>query len=164
MMTKYLLDVQVELILIHLLNYTLEPVPADNIGLRIELKGLKGGHSGMDIHLGRGNANILLNRFLYEASEQFNLRIEEFDGGSLRNAIPREAVVNFTIPNAESKDFKTFFDDFVRTIKDEFSEIEPNLDFDFLRVELPKQVMAVADQIKAYSVFIYNTKWCLENE
>ncbi|MCZ2337466.1 MAG: peptidase dimerization domain-containing protein, partial [Chitinophagales bacterium] len=63
---------------------------SDCIGLQIGIKGLQGGHSGVDIHLGRGNANKLLNRILYNATSA-GMRLASFDGGSLRNAIPREA-------------------------------------------------------------------------
>jgi len=61
--------------------------------IRIEIKGLQGGHSGMDIHKGFGNSNIILGRFLYEGLNNQNIQLISIDGGSLRNAIPREAFV-----------------------------------------------------------------------
>ena len=57
----------------------------------MEVKGLTGGHSGGDIHLGRGNANKILNRFLSQSLERHDLYVCEIEGGNLRNAIPREA-------------------------------------------------------------------------
>lgn len=72
-------------------SYQEEPVPASFKGVKLGIKGLTGGHSGMDIHLGRGNANKLLVRLLNRLAEEFSFVISSFDGGSLRNAIPREA-------------------------------------------------------------------------
>jgi dipeptidase D len=72
-------------------KYKEVPVPADHIAFKLSLTGLKGGHSGVDIHLGRGNSNKLLNRFLWEAAHKYGLRLASIDGGSLRNAIPRES-------------------------------------------------------------------------
>ncbi len=79
-------------------EYAYEQKPATGKAYKIEVKGLKGGHSGMDIILERGNANKIINRFLVDA-EKFGLCIAEIDGGSLRNAIPREAVAIITIEN-----------------------------------------------------------------
>ena len=67
-------------------------------GYRLMVRGLKGGHSGMDIHLGRGNANKLINRLLWYGSQHHGLRIGELDGGGLRNAIPRESFAIVGIP------------------------------------------------------------------
>ena len=66
-------------------------VPAGYFCCKVQIKGLKGGHSGGDIHLGRGNANKLLNRFLSQASQKYDMYLCEIDGGNLRNAIAREA-------------------------------------------------------------------------
>ena len=84
-------------------NYSEENVPADYAALTFTLSGLKGGHSGMDIHLGRGNSNLLMNRVLYAITQKVDLRITELYGGSLRNAIPRVSIANVVVPNA-SKD------------------------------------------------------------
>ena len=72
-------------------SYTEEAVPAGMVAFKLALTGLKGGHSGMDIGLGRGNANILLVRLMIQAVEQFGMRLADINAGSLRNAIPREA-------------------------------------------------------------------------
>ena len=73
-------------------TYTMAGVVQDARYLRLMVRGLKGGHSGMDIHLGRGNANQIMTRLLWHATKQFDAQVMQFDGGSLRNAIPREAV------------------------------------------------------------------------
>ena len=79
-------------------------VPAGYFCCKVQVKGLKGGHSGGDIHLGRGNANKLLNRFLSQASQKYDMYLCEIDGGNLRNAIAREAHAVIAIPKAIDKD------------------------------------------------------------
>ncbi len=93
------------------------------IGFEIIVKGLKGGHSGMDIHLERGNANKIMNRILALALN-YNLQLSQIDGGSLRNAIPRESVAKIVV---DSKDFLNQLDDLAAEIKSEFFKSEPNL-------------------------------------
>ena len=93
------------------------------IGLEIIVKGLKGGHSGMDIHLERGNANKIMNRILALALN-YNLQLSQIDGGSLRNAIPRESVAKIVV---DSKDFLNQLDDLAAEIKSEFFKSEPDL-------------------------------------
>ena len=93
------------------------------IGFEIIVKGLKGGHSGMDIHLERGNANKIMNRILALALN-YNLQLSQIDGGSLRNAIPRESVAKIVVDN---KDFLNQLDDLAAEIKSEFFKSEPDL-------------------------------------
>ena len=96
---------------------------SEGIGFEIIVKGLKGGHSGMDIHLERGNANKIMNRILALALS-YNLKISQIDGGSLRNAIPRESVAKIVV---DSKDFLNQLDDLAAEIKSEFFKSEPDL-------------------------------------
>ena len=93
------------------------------ITLEIIVKGLKGGHSGMDIHLERGNANKIMNRILALALN-YNLQLSQIDGGSLRNAIPRESVAKIVV---DSKDFLNQLDELAAEIKSEFFKSEPDL-------------------------------------
>jgi len=88
---------------------------------RVSIKGLTGGHSGMDIHLGRGNANKLMNRFLYEAQKEINLRIHSIDGGSLRNAIPRESFADIIVKEEEETKLLEFTKSFGETLNKEYS-------------------------------------------
>ena len=67
----------------------------------IHVKGLRGGHSGLDIHLGRGNSNFILFRLLYAASRNTDIRIAEIEGGNMRNAIPREAFALVVVPKKQ---------------------------------------------------------------
>jgi dipeptidase D len=102
--------------------YNQEKISA-GIGFEIIVKGLKGGHSGMDIHLERGNANKIMNRIL-ELALNYNLKISRIDGGSLRNAIPRESVSKIVV---DSKDFLNQLDGLAAEIKSEFFKSEPDL-------------------------------------
>ncbi|WP_294287403.1 aminoacyl-histidine dipeptidase [uncultured Chryseobacterium sp.] len=94
--------------------------------IRFEVKGLQGGHSGMDIHKGFGNANIILGRLLYKALEKENIQLISIDGGGLRNAIPREATVTASVRNAQE-----FIDELTNGLKndilEEFAGLEPGL-------------------------------------
>lgn len=109
----------------------------------INVKGLQGGHSGMDIHKGLGNANKLMNRILV-AVQDF-VQIHEIKGGSLRNAIPRESFAKIAV-NSEN-DFHTAFDGILKDIKNEYKLIEPDLSITVSRNEDSfSKVMAKEDQ------------------
>jgi dipeptidase D len=116
-------------------------VPSGNVAYKVILKGAKGGHSGVDIKLGRANANKLLVRYLYHAMSKYNLKIASMDGGSLRNAIPREASAIVTIPaNVEDK-FKECIKHYESIFKSEFSSLEPELEFFAETAPMPAMVM-----------------------
>jgi dipeptidase D len=93
----------------------------------ITVKGLNGGHSGMDIHKGLGNANKIMNRLLHETYEDFGLRVATIDGGSLRNAIPRESVADIVLPLASEKHFLEDMERTIGEIRSEFRTMEPDL-------------------------------------
>lgn len=105
-----------------------EPTPEDTQAFNLSLSGLKGGHSGVDIHTGRANANKLLVRFLLDASEKFDLRLTELNGGSLRNAIPREANASFVIPTIQIDAFKYALNNYLATIQQNLSAIETDIE------------------------------------
>ncbi|MEP0213706.1 MAG: aminoacyl-histidine dipeptidase [Cellulophaga sp.] len=119
--------------------YELEPVQANFTGYKVTVKGLSGGHSGMDIHRGLGNANKIMNRLLYNTSLATDLAISEIDGGSLRNAIPRES--NAIVAIKVTDTFLTNFEEWVTTIKGELKVTEPNLTITLSEVALPENVM-----------------------
>jgi dipeptidase D len=104
-------------------NYTTEPSKGQIV--RIEVKGLQGGHSGMDIHKGFGNSNIILGRLLYSGIEKQNIELISIDGGGLRNAIPREAVATFSVRNAN--EFIEETNRLKNEILEEFATVEPGL-------------------------------------
>ncbi|WP_294274822.1 aminoacyl-histidine dipeptidase [uncultured Chryseobacterium sp.] len=94
--------------------------------IQFEVKGLQGGHSGMDIHKGFGNANIILGRLLYKALEKQNIQLISVDGGGLRNAIPREAVALASVRNA-GEFIEDITADLKKEILEEFASVEPVL-------------------------------------
>ena len=97
--------------------------------IRNKIKGSKRGHSGMDIHLERGNANKLMNRLLY-GGLNYGIRISEINGGSLRNAIPRESTACVVV---ESEEFLTDLDTLITQIKSEYQVTEPDMIVEVLR-------------------------------
>ena len=123
-------------------SYSPEPATGDQNGFRIELRGLTGGHSGMDIHLGRGNSNKLMNRILWNASKHFGLRVSSIDGGGLLNAIPRESTANVTVPSEWAEAFTKWLDGESATLADEYKTTDPELE---IRVE----PTSIADLIPA---------------
>ncbi|MGK3632858.1 cytosol nonspecific dipeptidase [Enterobacter cloacae] len=104
-----------------------EAVPADFQTFKLTLKGLKGGHSGGDIHLGLGNANKLLARFLAGHAADLDLRLVDFNGGTLRNAIPREAFATVAVPAARADELKKLSSVYLDILKNELSAKEKNL-------------------------------------
>ncbi|PLX13204.1 MAG: cytosol nonspecific dipeptidase [Marinilabiliales bacterium] len=108
-------------------DYKTETIEGENTTYNISVKGLRGGHSGLDINLGRGNANKIMNVLLVKATEKYGLRVAEINGGSLRNAIPRESFVVAVVPNENKEAFEQYVQEFEEIAKDEFSETEPNL-------------------------------------
>ncbi len=117
-------------------------IPEGDIAVKISLTGLKGGHSGLDIHLQRANANKLMFRFLKEAVQDYGARLASIDGGSLRNAIPREAFAVVTIPGDD--DCEGFFElvsDYQDLFIEEFQNIEDEIHFIAEQVELPEALI-----------------------
>ncbi len=104
-----------------------EEAPKNTTAFRITIKGLTGGHSGMDIHKGRGNANKLMNRLLLNLSNDFAIEISSIDGGSLRNAIPRESVSVITVPEKNKEALKNQIQNFEVIIKAEHNTTDPKL-------------------------------------
>jgi len=109
-------------------NYEQEALPANSIGYLLNVKGLAGGHSGMEIHLGKGNANKLINRILFQASEKFGIRVSSIDGGGLRNAIPRESKAEIVVSQESNEAFKKFVAEEASVIKAEYSVTDPNFE------------------------------------
>jgi len=126
-------------------TYTEAQVPADAMGYEIKIKGLQGGHSGMDIHKGLGNANKLMNRLLYAASKK-DMRIASIDGGSLRNAIPRESVAIVAVPAQSEKEVVEVLQQAATEIQDEYNSLEPQLQISITPTERPERVMPLALQ------------------
>lgn len=127
-------------------TYEEEETPEFKIGFEINVKGLQGGHSGMQIHEGLGNANKIMNRLLFDGFENFGLRIAEIDGGSLRNAIPRESKAVVAIDAVHEAAFMLELSTLENTIKAEYKTMEPNLTVEFATCNLPHKVMDLGVQ------------------
>lgn len=96
-------------------------------GYTITVKGLTGGHSGMDIHLGRANANKLMNRLLWMAAREHGLRVSKIDGGGLRNAIPRESMAEVVIAEDRQASFEKDMEQWKNIFKAEYKTTDPDL-------------------------------------
>lgn len=135
------------------LTYKPEATPAGMVGYNLEIRGLKGGHSGMEIILQRGNSNKLMFRFLNEASA-LGLRVSTVDGGSLRNAIPRECFVTVAVPAAKAAELEAKVKEFESIYKAELALVDENITFKAAKAEVPAKVMDVATQEKlVYAVY-----------
>ena len=117
-----------------------------NMAYKISVKGLTGGHSGMDIHRGRGNANKIMNRLLLNLTRDLTIEIASIDGGSLRNAIPRESVSVITVGDANN--LKKSIQEFESIIQAEYKTTDPNVIITIDETEVPAQVVSADFQYK----------------
>jgi dipeptidase D len=127
-------------------TYLQEETPENTTAFSIVVKGLNGGHSGMDIIKGLGNANKIMNRILFDGFANFGLRISQINGGSLRNAIPRESAATIVVDNISKEPFLFETNELINNIKEEFSTLETNLLIEIQKVTLPKTVMSLGVQ------------------
>jgi dipeptidase D len=130
------------------MNYTAVSVPEGSAALEISVTGLHGGHSGDEIHKGYGNAVKIMNRLLWNLSNQFNISIGDFNGGNLRNAIPREAFATIAFKSPELTEIKNWIDTFYSTLKDEFGDLEKDFKISSKVTDLPSFVMDEEDKKK----------------
>ncbi len=129
-------------------KYTEEKSPRGMVAYRVVAKGLKGGHSGVDIALGRANSNKIMFRFLMQAESDFRIRLAEAAGGDLRNAIPRESYSVVLVKSSLTRDFERFVKGYDKMYKKEFAETEPTISFTCQKTDLPAKVMSKTDQYK----------------
>lgn len=127
-------------------HYPESQVEAGMTAFEIRISGLTGGHSGMDIHLGRGNANKLMNRLLQRASTKYDLRIASINGGGLRNAIPRESRSIVLIPEHAEAALRNFVVAITREYTDEYQYTDPNLRINLEAVANPPAMMGESFQ------------------
>ena len=127
-------------------SYSEEEVPNGFIGMKLSIAGLKGGHSGIDIPLGRGNANKIFFRIL-NAAQELGVRLASIDGGSLRNAIPRETFGVVAVEEAKAADFAALADEIADVVKNELSATEPNMDVSLEETELPATLIDEKTQL-----------------
>jgi dipeptidase D len=122
-----------------------------SVAYKMSVGGLKGGHSGDEIHKSPGNAIKILNRFLWNADNDFHLGLSIFDGGNLRNAIPREAYAIFTIPADLEDNFKDYYHRFTDTLKLELRDFEPELSFQLSSSDQPETVLTRKRQRRLFN-------------
>jgi dipeptidase D len=118
-----------------------EPAPAGEQAIKIVVSGLKGGHSGVDINLERGNSNKILFRLLYELTHQYGVRIAMVDGGNLRNAIPREAVAVILVKDQDVQNINSRIGAFEKIIRNELSSADPGVKIQVADTEKPATVI-----------------------
>ncbi|MCK4663144.1 MAG: aminoacyl-histidine dipeptidase [Bacteroidales bacterium] len=118
--------------------YKKKKVHKNLIAFKVSITGLKGGHSGDEINKGLGNSNKILNRFLWNSSNLFKIKLSYFDGGNLRNAIAREAFAIVTIKPKYKEEFIKYFELYSKDIKNELKVTEPGLALSIEETELPK--------------------------
>ncbi len=133
-------------------KYKTRIFPAGHVAAKVQVLGLKGGHSGDEIHKSPGgNSNKILNRFLWNAGKKYGARLSSFDGGNLRNAIPREAEAIISVPIKEWEKLKIYFAEYTEIIKDELSNTEPDIHFSLKKTSPPEVVLTKKSQSRLLS-------------
>ena len=128
------------------LDYQEAETDPEDAAVKVTLKGLRGGHSGLEIHEGRGNANKMMVRFVREAIEECEARLACWHGGNMRNAIPFKAEVVLTLPKENVEALKELVADWKEDFTDEYKHIESGIEFFAEDVEAPKTEVPVEIQ------------------
>jgi len=128
------------------LDYQEADTDPEDAAVRVTLKGLRGGHSGLEIHEGRGNANKLMVRFVREAIEETEARLASWQGGNMRNAIPFKAEVVLTLPKENVAALKELAEDYLADFTDQYKNIESGIELIVEDVETPKMEVPVEIQ------------------
>ena len=134
------------------MKYKEEKVPKNHKAFKITVTGLKGGHSGVDIPLQRGNANKIMFRFLHNLSGNAKIRLASISGGDMRNAIPREAVAVITVKESDINKFNTYVEEFNGIVKAELRVADPGVQLLTEETEMPKSVIQNKVAKKLYKV------------
>lgn len=131
-----------------MMKYNVMPVEEGSAALGIALTGLHGGHSGDEIHKGYGNSVKIMNRFLWNLSNNYDISLSVFDGGNLRNAIPREAFATIVVKKSYAEQVINWIGSFTTILKEEFGDLEKDLKVTVKEVDLPEKVMDDESQIR----------------
>ncbi len=123
------------------LKYKDKKCPTNYLAFKISINNLKGGHSGDDINKGRGNSIKILNRFLWTLSRRIKIRLNKFEGGNLRNAIPRDAYAIIAVEQKNAKKLENELNQFIFAIKNEFGSTEPDIHLEMKPEKLPDSVL-----------------------
>lgn len=128
------------------LKYKEENVPAGYVAKKIDVKGLLGGHSGIEIILERGNANKIMARLLLKTQKEVGLRLAAIDGGGLRNAIPREAIATVMVPEAQVESLNELVKTIAETVSEELKGVDDNVTILLSDTATPASVMDLDSQ------------------
>lgn len=128
-------------------SFEKEEVPENSTAYLLKVSGLRGGHSGDEIHKGYGNSVIIANRLLFYITNEFDAGLFCFNAGNKHNAIPREAEIIFTVENEFQKQLLEYIEDFNRDISKEFSKVEPNLKIELIEQKLPDYIIDFDTQV-----------------
>ena len=123
------------------MKYKSVPVPEGTIAFNISVTGLHGGHSGDEIHKGYGNSVKIMNRVLWNLSNQFRISLSNFDGGNLRNAIPREAFATIVADKTSGDQITSWVEAFHTTLLEEFGVLEKDLKVAVNQTGLPQYIV-----------------------
>lgn len=123
------------------MTYTPEKSTQGYFAFCVSVKGLTGGHSGDDIDKGRGNANKILNRYLWNLNQITDVRIHSFNGGNLRNALPREATATVSVPHAEKENVRVQLNHFIVEMENELGRVEPKMQITLESEKLPEKAL-----------------------
>jgi dipeptidase D len=134
-------------------EYKAEAFPADYSAFKLTVKGLKGGHSGIEINDGRANAAKLINRAIYNVSDMFGARLVRIDSGNKHNAIPREGFATIAVPNAKVADFAKYIEEFKAILNNEWLSKEPNIAFLCEAAPAPATIMPKEFQTRLVNSF-----------
>lgn len=137
-------------------KYIQDPLPKNTTAFNITVNGLQGGHSGMDIIKGFGNANKIMNRLLFDGFTNYGLRIAKLNGGGLRNAIPRESFATIVVDKDSESSFLSNTKSLIENIKNEYASLEKELNIEIKATDSPTKVMDIDAQEKLIKA-IYTT-------
>ena len=135
-------------------TFAIDTVAPDFLAFEISVKGLKGGHSGLDIHKGRASANVLLSKLLINLNDQGLIRLACFNGGTLRNAIAREAVATVCVKASDEEQVSALISRIEKEMVLEFGAVEANLNVTFNSIAPPASVLKEEDQTRLINALI----------
>jgi len=138
-------------------TYSQEKVQEGKTAYLIKINGLTGGHSGMEIHKGLGNANKLMNRLLLNTYENYGLQLAKLEGGGLRNAIPRESEALVVVDKTRMEAFEQHVETLAKVIKAEYKKTDPDLTISAAATEIPEKVMTA--KVQKQFVNAIQTAW-----
>ncbi len=128
-------------------TYKNEKPQANNVCFELVVKGLTGGHSGTDIHLGRGNANKIMNRILGYIANQIPIQISTINGGGLRNAIPRESKTKVCCQTNDKAKFEQLFNEIAAIVKVENAVTDPDMAVQIIACDVAEGAMNITDSV-----------------